>query len=157
MDESPTMMTPPMTRAPDERAVIPLPASGAPEIPIWLAEARGCDPLPETPPQDTGSSDAHPWLTTQSGVGLGLNDDYLFENSWSMPPPPQTDYSMAYGLSGSPTALLYERARGSASAAIIPPMHTGGSGASGNRRYSDRASGTQLPSPYSQQINEFIG
>lgn len=154
------MMTPPMTRAQDEAAVVPLPANGAPEIPIWLAEARGCDPLPpETPPQDSSSTgDANPWFSTQSGVGLGLDGAYLFDNSctWSMPPP-QTDYNMAYGLSGQP-ALLYERARGSASAAIIPPMHTGGSEAAENRRkYYGRASGTQLHLPYSQQVNEFVG
>lgn len=157
--ESPVLMTPPMIRPPDEAAVIP-PVNGAPEIPIWLAEARGCDPLPDTPPQDGGTDDSQAWVgSSQSGVGLGLSNAYLFDGSWSMPPS-QTDFDMMaghpYGHSG-PTTLLYERARGSASAAIPPAMHAGGVGGSDKRTYYqktyyDRTEGAELP--YSQHINE---
>lgn len=155
------MMTPPMSRAQDEAAAaIPLPVNGAPEIPIWLAEARGCDPLPDTPPQDYGTADAQLWGadSSQSGVGLGLSNAYLFDGSWSMSPS-QADYDIMlgnqYGHSG-PTALLYERARGSASTAIPPVMHAGGgSGVPDRRAYYDRAGGAQLP--YPQRLNDFVG
>lgn len=161
-EESPVMMmTPPMIRPPDEAAVIP-PVNGAPEIPIWLAEARGCDPLPDTPPQDGGgiTDEQEAWVgSSQSGgVGLGLSNAYLFDGCWSMPTL-QADFDMmaghhAYGHSG-PTTLLYERARGSASAAIPPAMHAGGGAGSERRMYFDRTGGAQLP--YPQHLNEFVG
>lgn len=160
-EESPVMMTPPMSRAQDEAAAaaaIPLPVNGAPEIPIWLAEARGCDPLPDTPPQDYGTADAQVWGpdSSQPGVGLGLSNAYLFDGSWSMSPS-QADYDVMlgnqYGHLG-PTTLLYERARGSASTAIPPVMHAGGGG-SDRRAYYERAGGAQLP--YPQHLNDFVG
>lgn len=154
-EESPVMITPPMARASDEAAAIPLPVNGAPEIPIWLAEARGCDPLPDTPPQDSGAADAQSWVgSSQSGVGLGLSNAYLFDGSWSMASS-QADYDMMmgnnYGHSG-PTALLYERARGSASTAIPPVMHAGGGGVSDRRAYYERTG--QLP--YTQHLNDLL-
>lgn len=159
-EESPVMMTPPMSRAQDEAAAaaIPLPVNGAPEIPIWLAEARGCDPLPDTPPQDYGTADAQVWGadSSQAGVGLGLSNAYLFDGSWSMSPS-QAEYDVMlgnqYGHLG-PTTLLYERARGSASTAIPPVMHAGGGG-SDRRAYYERAGGAQLP--YPQHLNDFVG
>lgn len=156
------MITPPMTRASDEAAAIPMPVNCAPEIPIWLAEARGCDPLPlpDTPPQDGGTADAQAWemSSSQSGVGLGLSNAYLFDGSWSMAPS-QADYDMMmmgnpFGHSG-PTALLYERARGSASTAIPPMMHAGEGGGSYRRAHYDRTGSAQLP--YPQQLNDFVG
>lgn len=155
------MMTPPMSRAPDDAAaIIPLPVNGAPEIPIWLAEARGCDPLPDTPPQDnSGAADEAAWLgSSQSGVGLGLsNAAYLFDGSWSMQPS-QADYGVMmdhpFGQLSS-TTLLYERARGSASAAIPPAMHAGGRGSDRRDYYNNRTSGVQLP--YPQRLNDFSG
>lgn len=158
-EESPVlMMTPPMTRPPDEAAVIP-PVNGAPEIPVWLAEARGCDPLPDTPPQDDAAAgdaqEAWGMGSSQSGVGLGLSNAYLFDGSWSMQPS-QSDFDMMaghpYGHSG-PTTLLYERARGSASAAIPPAMH--GGGGSDRRMYYERTGSAQLP--YPQHSNDFVG
>lgn len=153
---SPVLMTPPMARPADEAAVAPLPVS-APEIPIWLAEARGCDPLPESPPQDNSPAspaDAQACLSTQSGVGLGLlSGAYLCEDAWSLPPPPQADYNNMYG-DPDPPRLLYERARGSASAAIIPRMHAGGnSQAAHDRRNYHGPSGTQVSSLYTQQLD----
>lgn len=160
-EESPVLMTPPMTRPPDEAAVIP-PVNGAPEIPIWLAEARGCDPLPDTPPQDsgTGTDDSQAWVggSSQDGVGLGLSNAYLFDGSWSMPPT-HADFDMMhpYGHSG-PTTLLYERARGNASEAIPPAMHAGGLGdierrmSYDRRMYYERMSSAQLPYPEQQRF-----
>ena len=160
-EESPAIMTPPMIRAPEGgEVIITLPVNGAPEIPIWLAEARGCDPLPDTPPQDGSSTaDAQAWMASQSGVGLGLSNAYLFDGSWSMPPQ-QADYDMVlgdpYGHS-APTTLLYERARGSASAAIPPAMHAGGGGGGGHEKsvYYSRNGGPLLP--YPQHLNDFAG
>lgn len=156
-EETPAaLMTPPMNRGPPDEAAaaaIPLPVNGAPEIPIWLAEARGCDPLPDTPPQDS-AADAQVWgaggSSSQSGgVGLGLGNAYLFDGSWSSSSHAEYDAFLGgslYGNHPGPTALLYERARGSASTAIPPAMHG-----------FDRPAGAQLPYPQQQQLNDFVG
>lgn len=190
--------TPPMTmemmlRAQEEEeeaaAAAAVPVNGtAPEIPIWLAEARGCDPLPpDTPPQDCGAQQ-HAWMasslgcsssSSQSGVGLGLssgssssNNAYLLDEPWAMLQPLQPDYySISTGHShnhnhnpyvhqnhlysgAGATALMYERARGSATAATPPTMHDGPD----KRRYYDRPVGSHhLPYPHHHHLNEFLG
>lgn len=152
-EETPAaLMTPPMNRGPPDEAAatIALPVNGAPEIPIWLAEARGCDPLPDTPPQDS-APDAQAWgagSSTQSGVGLGLGNAYLFDGSWSSSHAEFDAFlgGSLYGNHPGQTALLYERARGSASTAIPPAMHG-----------FDRPAGAQLPYPrQQQQLNDFV-
>ncbi|KAI3397672.1 hypothetical protein diail_10441 [Diaporthe ilicicola] len=177
-ERSPASMTSPLTRAAHEAAInttnpVLMPVNGAaPEIPIWLAEARGCDPLPDTPPQQDhgsgGSSSAgagDAWMASQSGLGLGISSGgisssaYLFDDgSWPSSMPQQTDFDMTTGHSHHPygyhsETLLYERARGSATAAIPPLMHGGH-----ERRgcCGDRAVGTQLPFPQ-HHFNDFVG
>lgn len=156
-EETPAaLMTPPMNRGPADEtatATIPLPVNGAPEIPIWLAEARGCDPVPDTPPQDNATdADVQAWGTggssTQSGgVGLGIGSNaYLFDGSWTSSHAEFDAFlgGSLYGNHPGPTALLYERARGSASTAIPPAMHG-----------FDRPA---APLPYpQQQLNDFVG
>jgi hypothetical protein len=147
--ESSVMMTPAMAGAPDEEAVVP--PNGAPEIPMWLAEARSYSL------QDSSTTaDANPWLSAQSGVRLGLGGTYMMDNmsAWQVGPQ-QTEYNAALGLS-EPRVLSYERAQGISSTAIIPPMHSGSSEAAGNERYA-RASDAQHYPPDSPVENESCG
>lgn len=127
----------------------PVPIMGVPEIPIWLAEARGCDPLPDMPWQDSMQDGS--WMTSQAGVGMGFDNAYLFDGSW---PAAQHGYhdvmasdppmfSQPFEHAGGPP-IFYERAKGLPGAAVPPAVHGGG----GDRRGPyDREASAQLPYP----------
>lgn len=140
-DETP--ITPPIV-APEG---IPVPIVGVPEIPIWLAEARGCDPLPDMPGQD-GMQEGQSWMASQAGVDMGFGNTYLFDGTW---PTSQNSYydvmannmpsfSQPFEHSGGPP-IVYERAKGYPSAAVPPAVH----GGSDRRALYD--TGAQLPYP----------
>ncbi|ROV98891.1 hypothetical protein VSDG_03826 [Cytospora chrysosperma] len=106
----------------------PVPIMGAPEIPIWLAEARGCDPLPDMPWQDSMQDDS--WMASQAGVGISFGNAYLFDGSW---PASQHNYNnmmandpplfnQPFEPAGGPP-IFYERAKGLPSAAVPPAVH----------------------------------
>lgn len=123
-DETP--ITPPITTTETN----PVPIVGVPEIPIWLAEARGCDPLPDTPWQD-GAQEGPSWMASQAGPGLGFGHAYLFDGSWpssqhhyydavaSDPPP---SFGQPFEPPGGPP-IVYERAKGLPSAVVPPAVH----------------------------------
>lgn len=114
-----------------------------PEIPIWLAEARGCDPLPWQDSMQDSMQDGS-WMTSQAGVGMSFDNAYLFDASW-----PATQYAynemmlsdppiftQSFEHAGGPP-IFYERAKGLPGAAVPPAVHIGG----------DREAGVQLPYP----------
>ncbi|KAG8165686.1 hypothetical protein KVR01_004238 [Diaporthe batatas] len=118
---SSALMTPPMSIATDPAASISLPASGAPEIPGWLAEARGCDPVSKSPSQGSGGTspaDAQACFTNPYGAGLGLTGAHPDGDARSMPRRRQTNFDRAYHM--TPLMVHEERAMGSESAAAIP-------------------------------------
>ncbi|KUI64900.1 putative transcriptional regulatory protein PB1A11.04c [Cytospora mali] len=129
----------------------PVPIMGVPEIPLWLAEARGCDPLPDMPWQEDHTQEGQSWMTSQAGVGIGFGNSYLFDGSWPtsqpgyydmIPNDPTPGFNQPFDHSGGPP-ILYERAKGLPSAAVPPALH----GGNDRRAVYDRDAGAQLPYP----------
>lgn len=158
-----TPITPPIVQP--EPA--PVPIMGVPEIPIWLAEARGCDPLPDMPWQQDGMQDGS-WMASPAGpgpgqVGMGgmggFDSAYLFDGSWPAAQQHQQQHGYHDVLAGEQQPpvfgqpfehaggppIFYERAKGLPGAAVPPAVH-----GSGDRRgvpYDREAGAQQLPYP----------